>query len=371
MNNKKLTNPPIVEALIELRFSPNNQVTLEQLENFAELESNRYPTRERIHAKNVEISAKYDTYPSGFRLKNIDENRIIACTIDRLVVTFKPPYISWPTLQKAAQTAFSNYSNHVSHGKLTRIGMRYINKIKIPLQSELDFEQYINTMPKMPKIEGIPETIQSFETLLVIPFQDIPSGAATVKQVLLPPETGRNQTKTLPFILDIDIFCELENNFKDSSIWTLFNKFHEKKNKLFFASLTEKTLEMYMMRALARIPDDFCLDNTHQYRSGDAVTELKYEIPERSNASGESNQSSRTPSQQALIDTLQLVYDNAKKEGWDGDGATPVAYATWLNSSRLIDRLCNVPNPEINADNDGYIEFEWYNNRRTFSLVRF
>ena len=247
METKQLSNPPIIEALIELRFSPSPDVTLQQLEDFCDQQSSKYPNRESVYAKSVEIafngeehSSKADTYPNGFRLNNIDGTRCIVCAIDRVVVSIKPPYISWPGLRTMALDAYKAYSEKVSHGKLIRLGMRYINKVQIPTNDQVDLDDYIKTMPKMPIAEGIPEVLSNFETLTVIPFDDIPSATTTVRQVLL-----REGPDSTPLILDIDIASVSKDGIEDTEIQSLLDTFRDKKNKLFFASLTDKALEPY------------------------------------------------------------------------------------------------------------------------------
>jgi uncharacterized protein (TIGR04255 family) len=250
VETETLTNPPIIEALIELRFSPSESVTLEELESFTKLMSIRYPISEPIFAQSIEVAfkgehtSKINAYPSGYKLKNLGENRFIICAIDRLAVSFHTPYVSWPALRNVAETTYKSYSEQVSHGKLVRLGMRYINKVKMPLTGKLDFDQYIKTMPNLPKTEGIPDALVNFETLVVIPFGDIQS-TATVKQVLLRPETSPDNPPSLPFILDIDISREFKGVVVDSSIWALLDMFRLKKNQIFFASLTDAALEPY------------------------------------------------------------------------------------------------------------------------------
>lgn len=72
---------------------------------------------------------------------------------------------------------------------------------------------------------------------------------------------------------------------------------------------------------------------------------------------------------QSLLRRLNEVFNEAKERDWDGDNAEPVSDSTYYNATRLLSVIpVNLPAPEISADNDGFIEFEWYKEGKTFSL---
>jgi len=72
---------------------------------------------------------------------------------------------------------------------------------------------------------------------------------------------------------------------------------------------------------------------------------------------------------QSLLGRLNEVFNEAKERDWDGDNAEPVSDSTYYNATKLLLVITgNLPAPEISADNDGFIEFEWYKEGRSFSL---
>jgi hypothetical protein len=94
-----------------------------------------------------------------------------------------------------------------------------------------------------------------------------------------------------------------------------------------------------------------------------------FELGERNNASGESSGNFITSARRALLSELTSACERARNPSWDGNEATPVAYLTYYYSVRFIEQLPqDLPRPEISPDNDGYIEFEWYNHGKTFSF---
>ena len=74
--------------------------------------------------------------------------------------------------------------------------------------------------------------------------------------------------------------------------------------------------------------------------------------------------------QERLLDQLDEVCGRAKHPNWDRDGAAEVALSTYLQATRFIAILpAGLQAPSIEADVDGFIEFEWYNDGRSFSVL--
>lgn len=72
---------------------------------------------------------------------------------------------------------------------------------------------------------------------------------------------------------------------------------------------------------------------------------------------------------QELLRELVNVFNSSRMQGWDGDDAEPVSDAAFLNATKLLSSMpIGLPVPSVLADNDGYIEFEWVNDRKSFSL---
>jgi hypothetical protein len=66
-----------------------------------------------------------------------------------------------------------------------------------------------------------------------------------------------------------------------------------------------------------------------------------------------------------LLNQLGKVFSECSSEGWDGYGAAPVSKETFGYALFLIESLPpGFPTPEIGADSDGHLNFEWYNDPR-------
>lgn len=72
----------------------------------------------------------------------------------------------------------------------------------------------------------------------------------------------------------------------------------------------------------------------------------------------------------SLLLALEEAIKGRRTDNWDGDGATGIDPKTTEAASAFLLQLpANIPIPEITADTDGEISFEWYKERqRTFLL---
>ena len=253
MEIQTLSNPPITEALLEIRFNPNKNVTVEKLNEYAGVLSDIYSNIEPVENQSFELKyskelgAQHEVniVPSGFKLANSQNNRVVIAAIDKLVVSFMAPYTPWPDLKNTAEELFNRYLEYAPQTEIVRLGMRYINKIKIPLKKGFEFEQYINTFPPVPKHKLLGSAIYKFETVLVMPHEDI-GCASTIRQALLDVET-EGDAEYLPFILDVDVYQNKAYDPKEfNRIWGIYEKMRTKKNAIFFSTLTDEALAPYV-----------------------------------------------------------------------------------------------------------------------------
>ncbi len=253
MEIQTLSNPPITEALLEIKFNPNKNVTVNKLNEFANALSTVYSNVEPVENQSFEFmyskeeGAQHEVNiePSGVKLTNAQKNRVIIAAIDKFVVSFMAPYTPWPDLKDTAQRLFTQYLEYAPQTEITRLGMRYINKIKLPLKENFSFQRYINTFPPIPKHELLTNSISKFETVIVLPHEDIQC-VSTVRQVLLDSETDGG-TEYLPFILDVDVYQNNTYALEEfNSIWDVYEKMRLKKNAIFFSTLTEEAIATYV-----------------------------------------------------------------------------------------------------------------------------
>ncbi|MBI3776204.1 MAG: TIGR04255 family protein [Gammaproteobacteria bacterium] len=248
-----LNNPPITEAIIELRFSKTERASLSGVETFCDSIRAKYPVRTPLHEFSAAFAApqsgqesQIKTRPSGFRLTNTEKNRVVFAQLDRIAVSYLPPYPPWPALCESMRDLYFGYRNAVQQERVIRLGLRYVNRLRFPFSSNFDFDEYLRAMPRLPKDVNPTETLSAFDSTVVIPLQDV-GCVANVRQVLEQANIESiDGNRFIPVALDIDVYCEPERDPPEPELWERFEQMRVKKNQIFRASLTPKALEPYI-----------------------------------------------------------------------------------------------------------------------------
>lgn len=118
---------------------------------------------------------------------------------------------------------------------VNRVGIRYINIIDIPLDS--DIEIYIKSA--LPKVEELPEKLTNFFNRFEYIYSD--DIRLILSQGFLPPSSD----KSSPFLLDIDvIWGSVKPATLDSSMAKI-KELHAREKKSFEAIITDKSRELF------------------------------------------------------------------------------------------------------------------------------
>jgi len=241
-------NAPITEALLDIRVKLPGQTDLEKLATFHDAIKQQYPSKQErlawrghveIKASPVpEVSQSAAGGPDGYLFTSGDGRHVVQARLDGFTFSRLKPYDKWTTLRDEAKELWQRYVQIASPDTVTRIALRYINRIEIPLPMR-DFKDYILTTPEI--APDLPQGLESFFMRLVIPD---PKGQAVaiVTEAVEPVDEAH---KRLPLIFDIDVFRAVAFNVQDNSMWETFEYLHDLKNEIFFKSLTPKAKELF------------------------------------------------------------------------------------------------------------------------------
>jgi uncharacterized protein (TIGR04255 family) len=132
------------------------------------------------------------------------------------------------------------YAKAVDPIAITRIGVRYINRIELQ-QGLIDFDKVLTAGPKIP--EAIPQALVEFFTRVVVPIPD--KGAiVTIAQTFEPAAPATTSGRSYPaVVLDVDAFVARAFEIDDPGAWAALESLRDVKNMAFFNSITEETLE--------------------------------------------------------------------------------------------------------------------------------
>jgi uncharacterized protein (TIGR04255 family) len=241
-------NAPITEAILDIRVELSNDINLETLEKFHSHNDIKkcFPVKKRRESftGGVELSpeGKISALPTsggpdGYLFQSPTEKKIVQARIDGYTFNKLKPYEDWNTFRSEAHKLWDIYYRITNPVKITRIALRYINRIEIPIPIK-NFNEYILTTPEIaPKL---PQALSQFFMRLEIPNPDI-QAIAIITQTM----ENLTENQRLPLIFDIDVIHETVSKYNETEIWDKFEQLRIFKNDIFFDSLTEKTKELF------------------------------------------------------------------------------------------------------------------------------
>jgi len=248
-NYTTFPNPPITEALIDIRTDLPKEVTLDNLILFYDEVKERFPLKE----EKVQWKTGFKVSPGlgpqisehvggidGYLFRSSDKSKIVQSRLDGFTFNKLKPYEDWGTFCNEAKELWIKFLKIAKPKNTTRLALRYINQIDIPLPFK-EFNEYILTIPEI--APGLPNALSEFLMKLVISNDEIKSKAIileTMKNV----ET-KNGQKILPLIFDIDVFRQISLDPNSEEIWNIMSTLRNFKNDIFFNSLTDKAKELF------------------------------------------------------------------------------------------------------------------------------
>jgi uncharacterized protein (TIGR04255 family) len=235
--------PPITEATIELKFA--REFDQEQLEAAAKGVKEFYFYEDPDPFQHLEINPqtgqlKINTW-IGVKLSSIDRTELQLFRANAFVCSSLAPYPGWPNFNSRAKEGWKAWKKIAGVTELSRIAVRYINRIDIPNPEgrSIDPSNYLNLGVALPGDIGGP--MASYAVQVVLPL-----GADDCRLVL--------NSSSMPFspligftslLLDIDICREINLPKKDDAIWELLDRIRAHKNRVFEKCITDESRALF------------------------------------------------------------------------------------------------------------------------------
>lgn len=243
--HRHLSNAPVREALIDLQFE--SPVALDVVDGFASSMASDYEKKgdiwEAFFGFSVEGGADTKSAHAsiGRRLEARGRPYVLQCRKSGFTVSRLSPYGQWSELLAETQRCWSAFTSLTGDPAISRIGVRYINEIKLPLPISA-FSDFLVCPPKVP--EALPQAISGFITRVLIP-DPMHECTSIVTHVLeAPPTTGASDS-SITILLDIDVFRVTGGLVRAGKLWEALGVLRDQKNRMFFEHLTERTVERY------------------------------------------------------------------------------------------------------------------------------
>lgn len=237
----RLSNPPIVEGLIDIRVERSTGATIAALKAACDELAAEFPSRQerRLFVTQLNFtpqagasSRTTDDGPDGIILRSADEKWVVQFRLDGFTVSRLQPYGTWDELKGKAAELWAKYSEAAKPTKVVRIATRFINRVQLPIGESFE-KTFLTNFVIGP---SLPQSVAGYLLRVVIPFEEH-NAIAILTQSL--------EGNSTDCILDLDTFSEQPQGIAESDMWGNLDGLREVKNRLFFGSLTDPALERF------------------------------------------------------------------------------------------------------------------------------
>jgi len=239
---------PIAEAIIEIRAVLPPATSLDDLRKVvAGLDEGDYPKvesriafEEQIDVGNGEVTTQARHRQLGFTFSSADQKQAFHARLDGFAFSRSAPYEQWDVFSREGMRLWDAYSGAVDPQVVTRIGVRYINDIRVPLPFGIEIKDYLRTYPEISP--DLPQLIQGYFMQVRIPLVMYQATATVIGTVI-----GRDDDSSL--ILDIDCYNEGSIDLTEprarEQIEERLTLLRRAKNAVFEACITPRTRELF------------------------------------------------------------------------------------------------------------------------------
>ena len=242
---RPLARPPIVEALVDLRATIPGDPTV--FSGLADELKDEFPTMEERRDFEAKIEVKDGRLVSprvetsgfgGVRLASADQKTYAQFRPDGFTLNNMTTYMGGDQLLAQALTLWEMLVERTAPEVVSRVALRYINRLELPLKSGDTFTRYLTSPPRLP--EGAPTQVSQFLSRIVGHDEKRQATAVVIQQLKLP-EDGQPVAITV----DIDVFRERDFSVDSPSLRRILDSLRMLKNETFFSLLTEETVSFY------------------------------------------------------------------------------------------------------------------------------
>ncbi len=233
ISSVKYSNAPIVEAVIDFRVRQRSDFSLTDLEPLTQSEGT-YPERKDVRLGTGTLDLDSDTPASGSvriigrQFWSADKRRAFQATELGFNCSRLAPYAGWEDLRDEAKRLWRRYRDLARPEGITRLGVRYINRLDLPAPADLDL--YLSTKPVLGP--ALPQGIEGWFMQLQIPSSPF---AVVLTEGRAP---AGPSSESVGIMLDIDVATG-ETSDSDEAVWPTLERMRECKNKFFEGSITD------------------------------------------------------------------------------------------------------------------------------------
>lgn len=239
--------PPVVEAFIDIHVDRPTKIEsaalASALSTFQKDEEHLYPVRNAIMSGTYTVdpatgqSTEQRQDLNGYRFISAKQSEVVQVKRDGFTFSKVRPYTQWEEWRPEARRLWNRYCAIVHPIRVTRIAVRYVNRIEIP-GDEIQIERYFKTYPKIADV--VPGAFARFLLRVELDQPDIPDATLVVSQGVV-----ENAKDAASIILDIDLWRRVDLPVKGDAVWEALEGLHDRENEAFEGSITDETRKLF------------------------------------------------------------------------------------------------------------------------------
>lgn len=242
-------NAPIIEATISLGVVAPTDLTVADLDAIGKFVEGQYSKAgdEYFYAGQVRVPEPGDPPEHedvhehlGYGFSSGDGKRVFRARLDSFNFSVMQPYDSWEPFRNEARRLWNLFKEVSGVEEISRVAVRYINRIDIPATDVINLDDYLFLYPEVPDDWPSGSLTNSF-------FMQLQMWQADLDCMLIVNEAPARapDDNIVSVRLDFDLFREqYENPWRandDAEVWKYLERLRERKNEVFNASITNET----------------------------------------------------------------------------------------------------------------------------------
>jgi uncharacterized protein (TIGR04255 family) len=241
------SRPPIVEAVVERRFATS--IGMDVVESLRRQFEPGYPAISQLAEMSVTVNPigaqpQVSHNMTGYRLTDRNASAVILISTNGIVFSRLAPYPGWREFSEGAAAVFQTARETMKYSTLSRIGVRYINRIDIPVRIAdakvvpIQLEDYLLIYPTFPASVLPPAQGYTMQCITFLPNIEC---RATIGVATVPPAVPHH----LSIVFDIDLGREVQVPQREDEISEVLDMIRSEKNRIFVSCLTDKAKELF------------------------------------------------------------------------------------------------------------------------------
>jgi uncharacterized protein (TIGR04255 family) len=249
-NPRLLNRPPVREAIIDISIIPQLPSDRSLFEPLIEMLKEEFSVAEqrRSFSGGFEIAPEtgFVQKPTmdefyGYVFKTEDNLKVAQFRIDGFTLNKLAPYKDWEEVFPKALELWRIYVNQLKPQKISRLGVRYVNEVRLPLAVK-NIGDFLTRPPLIPNELAKNPLVNYFLDRLGFFDSDL-----RVNVNLTQAYEGVFNEEGVSIILDIDSYTDENVSPSDfERLREIFGRLRELKNQVFFGSITEEAVKLFL-----------------------------------------------------------------------------------------------------------------------------